>query len=69
MIINLPTKLIDITVANISQSFTHKMGRKPAGIDMKLNYVTVSDKALVMQKLYCILGHIAASAKRSLYIG
>jgi len=46
--INLPTKrvLSDRRVANISKSFTHKMARKPAGIDtgidMERNYVTVA---------------------------
>jgi len=33
--------LIDITVASISQSFTHEMAPKTSWIDMELNYVTV----------------------------
>jgi len=37
-----PMYLIDITVANIFQSFTHKMAPKTSGIDMELNYVIVT---------------------------
>jgi len=42
MIITNKAYLIDINVANISQSFTHKMAPKTSGIDMELNYVTVT---------------------------
>jgi len=34
--------LSDITVTDISRSFTDKMGRKPAGIDMERNCVIVT---------------------------
>jgi len=44
MIINLTKKanLSDSRVTNISNSFTHKMARKSAGIDMERHYVTVT---------------------------
>jgi len=36
------TYLSDITVANISHSFTYKMAAKPTGIDVEGSYVTVT---------------------------
>jgi len=43
MLINLPTKRIKaISRANNFQWFTNKMATKPAGIDKKRNYVTIT---------------------------
>jgi len=47
MITNLPTnRICHIKVANIYESFTHKMAAKPAGTDTERNYVTVTDVIL-----------------------